>query len=113
MSTVRADCAAAPEESGERLACARCGLAWLADAAHPPCDPITFETLRLRLASECAAAEASLALVGGLEARGLPTDGGATARRRLAELEAAERLIARVAGDADIKKRLNAGSGGA
>ena len=98
-------CMAAPID--DLMSCPRCGLEWPASAAAPACRPITFEDLRLRCLSEVAQAEASLATVRGLTGR-RPTDGGATARRRLAELEAVTRLVEFIIGDAATKERLNA-----
>lgn len=87
--------------------CASCGFEWPDGADKPACDPITFETLRMRMIEEATRAEASLLSVIGLGSKGMPTDGGAQARRRLAEIEAVLRLVERVAGSRTIKDLLN------
>ena len=98
-------CAATLQD--DLMVCERCGLDWPAGTRPPKCQPITFEGLATRMLSEIAAAEASLVTVRRLQAKGVPTDGGAIARRRLAELCAVFRLVDRVRADPHLRAALN------
>jgi hypothetical protein len=89
------------------MICERCGLDWPAGTAGPKCSPITFEALHRRMLSEVTRAEVSLVSVLGLQGRGVPTDGGRRARRRLAELNAVLRMVERITGNAGLKAMLS------
>jgi hypothetical protein len=104
-----AGCSAALDDGA--MICERCGLDWPEGSSGPKCSPITFETLHRRMLSEVTSAEASLVSVVGLQARGVPTDGGRRARRRLAELKAVPRLVERISGDGALKSILNGKKG--
>jgi hypothetical protein len=88
------------------MVCARCGFEWLEGEAAPTCNPITFDHLRARMASEAASSEAWMIAMAEWKAEGKPVD-LAPMRRRIAEINAVLRLVERCAGDAAIKAILN------
>lgn len=103
-ATPGAKCRAALND--DLMVCERCALEWPAGSAAPRCAPITFDTLRTRMLSEVASAEASLAMVRDLKRDGKAAD-PAPARRRLGEIGAVLRLVEGVMADSVIKERLN------
>jgi len=93
-------------EAGGLMVCERCGFEWPEAEAAPTCNPITFDHLRARMASEASSSEAWMIAMAEWKAEGKPVD-LAPMRRRGAEINAVLRLVERCAGDAAIKAILN------
>lgn len=103
------DCSAG--EVDGLMICERCGLEWLAGGVKPPCEPITFDRMRLRLIDQERDDERSYNVVKGLKVDGVPAS-TVPARRKLAETRKLLKLLDLVVFNPALKKAVIAARDG-